>query len=304
VGGVANPWFCLVDKGRVNSDSVIIYGCGRGTAYLLKNIHDLGIDVNISCIVDSDPEKQNKTMYGYPVISPKELSEKYQKSDVIIGSTIYVNEITKNLLNAGFNAKQIFRRSLGERQYFCSDIMRSVQNEVFIDAGSFDGKTIEDFVMHFCEGSYRKIYALEPDDVNYSYTKQYIDNKQLENIELIHAGAWNHSGAMRFFPNKGASSQINSNGETVIKVVAIDDILRGDKATLIKMDIEGAELEALKGAYNTIKTYKPRLAICVYHKPEDIVSIPEYILKINSEYRLYLRHHRSESAVETVLYAV
>ena len=69
------------------------------------------------------------------------------------------------------------------------------------------------------------------------------------------------------------------------------------------MDIEGAELEALKGAEETIKRYRPKLAICVYHKPEDIVEIPKYILNINPDYKLYLRHY-SDNAGETVLYAI
>jgi len=78
----------------------------------------------------------------------------------------------------------------------------------------------------------------------------------------------------------------------------------GNKATIIKMDVEGAELEALKGAYNTIKNYKPRLAICVYHKPSDIIDIPGFILQINDGYKLYLRHHRADIADDTVLYAI
>lgn len=69
------------------------------------------------------------------------------------------------------------------------------------------------------------------------------------------------------------------------------------------MDIEGSEMEALKGAENTIGKYKPRLAICVYHKPEDIIEIPLKILELNPEYKLYLRHY-SYIHTETVLYAI
>ena len=69
------------------------------------------------------------------------------------------------------------------------------------------------------------------------------------------------------------------------------------------MDIEGTEMEALKGAEYIIKKYKPKLAISIYHKPEDIVEIPKYILNINPDYKLYLRHY-SDNAGETVLYAI
>jgi hypothetical protein len=70
------------------------------------------------------------------------------------------------------------------------------------------------------------------------------------------------------------------------------------------MDIEGAELNALRGAEKTILKYRPKLAICVYHKPEDIWEIPAYILSLHGDYRLYLRHYDICSPCETVLYAV
>ncbi|MDR1086700.1 MAG: FkbM family methyltransferase [Endomicrobium sp.] len=69
------------------------------------------------------------------------------------------------------------------------------------------------------------------------------------------------------------------------------------------MDIEGAELDALVGAKDTIRKYKPRLAICIYHKPSDIIDIPLYILSLVPEYKLYIRHY-STYKWETVLYCV
>ena len=86
-------------------------------------------------------------------------------------------------------------------------------------------------------------------------------------------------------------------------MAAIDEILQGEEATYIKMDVEGAELRALYGAEKTIRTYRPKLAVCMYHKPEDLVTIPQYIYSIRDDYRFYIRNH-SPYGIEMVLYAV
>ena len=91
-------------------------------------------------------------------------------------------------------------------------------------------------------------------------------------------------------------------GVNRIPVDSIDNVCSGDKVTFIKMDIEGSEMEALKGAENVIKRDKPRLAICIYHKPEDLYEIPFWVKETVPEYKLYIRHH-SNLQNETVLYA-
>lgn len=82
----------------------------------------------------------------------------------------------------------------------------------------------------------------------------------------------------------------------------MDDVV-DEKVTFIKMDIEGAEYEALLGAKETIQKNKPKLAISIYHKPEDIISIPKLIKSMVPNYRLYIRHY-SNADNETVLYAI
>lgn len=90
---------------------------------------------------------------------------------------------------------------------------------------------------------------------------------------------------------------------SVIETTSIDEILDGGEATYIKMDIEGAEYEALLGAKKTIKNYKPKLAISIYHKRCDIWEIPILLLSYNSDYKFYLRTY-SFSGNDTVLYAL
>ena len=95
---------------------------------------------------------------------------------------------------------------------------------------------------------------------------------------------------------------MSESGNIEVPVADIDSLVN-DQVTFIKMDIEGSEYEALKGAKNTIKMYKPRLAISVYHKLQDIWDIPKLILELNPNYKLYFRHY-SIAEDETVLYAI
>ena len=106
-----------------------------------------------------------------------------------------------------------------------------------------------------------------------------------------------------FTAESGGSSRVADNGTDKIYVDSLDNILQGKAVSFIKMDIEGAELKALYGCKNTLMKYKPKLAICVYHKIDDIVEIPLYLHDVVPEYIFYMRHYLVR-ANETVLYAV
>lgn len=122
-------------------------------------------------------------------------------------------------------------------------------------------------------------------------------------MKFIGKGLWHKKAVMRIGNGQSTwGSSVGSDGDSQIEVTTLDSEVGDDKVTFIKMDIEGSELNALKGARKTIMKYKPRLAICIYHKPEDIYEIPEYILSIVPEYRFWIRHYSSYTW-ETVLYA-
>ena len=109
---------------------------------------------------------------------------------------------------------------------------------------------------------------------------------------------------MHFNALNNSDSMIAETGETCIEVMPIDEAVDpSQRVTYIKMDVEGSELESLKGAKRTILKDRPKLAICIYHKPEDMLTLPLYIKSLVPEYKLYLRHH-SGTESETVLYAM
>lgn len=190
-----------------------------------------------------------------------------------------------------------------DNQYFCRDIIKLEDDEVFVDCGGYTGDTIESFIIN-ATGQYKKIYVFEPDPKILVQLKQNI--KDLDNIVVFNKGAYDMEGKVQFFNEKTGSSSIGNifefNEQTQIEVGKIDSLI-DDKVTMIKMDIEGAELKALEGAKNIIKRDRPKLAICVYHKKEDLITIPQYINSIADGYKFYLRAHM-EIASEVVLYAV
>ena len=153
------------------------------------------------------------------------------------------------------------------------------------------------------KGNYNKIYAFEPDENNYGLLKKTVNDNGIKSIELVKTGCWSEKTKLDFKSEGALSTLNNEKSDFIIEVDTIDNIVQNDAVTFIKMDIEGSELEALHGARETIIRNKPNLAICVYHKPEDLITIPEYISSLIPEYKFYLRHHQFVSW-ETVLYAV
>lgn len=123
-------------------------------------------------------------------------------------------------------------------------------------------------------------------------------------VRIIGKVTWSENKTISFDASSGGRSHISESGEASIEVLVIDDAIAFyEKITFIKMDVEGAELESLKGARYIIQRFKPKLAICIYHRDEDMYEIPLYIKELVPEYKLYVRHH-ANGASETVLYAM
>jgi hypothetical protein len=116
----------------------------------------------------------------------------------------------------------------------------------------------------------------------------------LSHIEVFPFGTWSERRTLSFSAKGNTSSKVCSSGEP-ITVVPIDDLVQtGERVTFIKMDVEGAELESLKGAEKTICRDRPKLAVCIYHKREDMVEIPLFIKKLVPDYKLYVRMHAND----------
>lgn len=187
------------------------------------------------------------------------------------------------------------------------------ENEVYVDGGCYTGDTAEEFVLKMQETKkkYKAVYSFEPEAENIQIAK---NNLSLyENIVFVQKGLWNEETTLYLKYNPTDADFIANylvlepDTETCeVPVTSLDtyfaDISKNDWPTLIKMDIEGSENEALIGAEKIIKEKKPRLMISAYHKPEDIYKIPQTIMKIRSDYEFQL-WKLGDGFVDMVLYA-
>ncbi len=186
-------------------------------------------------------------------------------------------------------------------QYF-PDVIKFDNNESLIDCGAYDGDTIQEFVKQL-NRKYDKIFAFEPDSDSYKRLLENIKKDHIKDVETYNKGCWSKRTVLKFSGFGGVTSTVSPQGNTSIKVDRIDNIVKKEAVSYIKMDIEGAELEALRGAKNVIINNRPKLAICVYHRPDDLITIPQYINSLVGDYDYYLRQHQYVSW-DMVMYAV
>jgi FkbM family methyltransferase len=211
-------------------------------------------------------------------------------------------DVVKNRLTF----QQSYKKSLDQQYFWISELGLDIQFDklTFVDAGSYDGKTILEF-LNFSKGKYYNIVSLEPDKDNFSKVLATLNESNLTKWEVLNKGLYSSTKELRFKASHSPGSRIQGDGDVVIETISLDDYFRENNPNelFIKMDIEGAELEALKGSEITIKKYEPIIAVCIYHSYSDLIDIPFHFMENFPHYKLFIRHHAFNSW-ETVLYAI
>lgn len=189
-----------------------------------------------------------------------------------------------------------------KNQYFPSDIVSLTDNEVFLDAGAYSGDTLEQFSIR-TNGAFSKYIALEPDPNSYQKLVHSVAKFPKGKVEVFPYAVGEENRILKFNATGGEGAAISETGTITVDSRRIDDLFYAYKPTYLKFDIEGAELGALKGARKIITDYKPKLAVCLYHLPDDIWTIPLLVKEYNKDYKLFMRTH-SLDGFEFVLYAI
>lgn len=201
-------------------------------------------------------------------------------------------------------------------QYFCLPHFQNVGEDYFVDAGAYVGDTTEKFIWGNC-GVFKHIYLFEPGKLQFQAMQRRMERLASEwafdsdSISMVNAGVAGRDGTACF--GTSSSQLVNTaiigsvpdsvGHQNSINIWSLDSyLMKGDKpATFIKADIEGMEVEMLRGSANIIKRHCPKLAISVYHHPWDLFAVIETVTSIVPEYIFSLRHH-STNLSETVLY--
>jgi FkbM family methyltransferase len=193
-------------------------------------------------------------------------------------------------------------------QYFADDLFTWSGDEWIIDGGAYDGDTVRT-VVRLHGDRFGHILALEPDPANFAQlqaTVAALSPAARAKLDCRQAALASEHGTLHLDATGTAASAANaapSAGTIAVSAETLDSLVDGARPTFIKLDIEGFEVDALKGARRTIERQAPVLAVCVYHKQDHLWRIPLLLCEWRDDYAFFLRPH-NEEGWDLVCYAV
>ena len=216
-------------------------------------------------------------------------------------------EIFKATINAKLTGKtKYLNASVCEKDEVYGQILHPESYEYYADLGAYNGDTIRELANY--SDKLKGVYALEPDRRTFKKLSLYAESEKRFEVFCHNCAAWNRSETLNFDGSGNRNSNVSGNSATLsgkkpIEIVAkpLDEILCGNRVDYIKYDVEGSEKEALYGSINAIQKYSPDLLVSLYHRSEDIFSLPKLVRKLG-DYKLYLRRFRYYPAWDLNLY--
>jgi FkbM family methyltransferase len=170
-----------------------------------------------------------------------------------------------------------------------------------VDCGAYTGDTIQSFIAE-TGNVYRKVHAFEADPAVLPELRTFIT--EVGSHAVLHTAAVGaHNGKVRFAGDGMGGGCLTDGSGTEVNCVRLDDALVHEKVSFIKMDIEGAELQALEGAHRLIWRHRPVLAVCAYHTPDHLWRVPLSLKSLAPDSLLFLRSHCADG-LDTVCYSV
>lgn len=184
-------------------------------------------------------------------------------------------------------------------EYVPADLPRFAGPLRIVDCGAFTGVAIHKFLRAGYE--VESFAAFEPDLDNFAVltARDWAIPRKL----CLPLGTWSSNTQLRFASDGSMASRLSDDGDKVIQCVAVDDVLQGEPVNLVKLDVEGAEIETLKGMKRIVTAQRPALLVSAYHAPEHMYEVIDLIHGWDLGYRFHLRVHEYNT-FGTVIYAV
>lgn len=217
-----------------------------------------------------------------------------------ISRAVYLN----NVLLRAHGDRSWFTRPAPEESYFLPGVFETSPADIFLDCGAFDGDTIRGLLAR--QPEWARIEAIEADALSFARLTDFVETLEpavQERIHLHQCAVGAENGRIRFENTGKAASTIADEGGIEVNLATIDALFSSTNLSIVKMDIEGAERDALLGGKNVFQRDNPILSVCAYHKQEDIWDLPLLMREICPDSKLYLRTHGGD-AIQTVAYAV
>lgn len=282
-------------EAEYGDDIVVVLAFGASYQELIDKIHDIAekhtlyvpdVPVTGQGIFNYDfcQKHESELNHVYSILAD-EMSRKVYANIInfkISGDIHYLDEVTtpKN---------EIYKK-----------IVKPNLNESYVDLGAYNGDTVKE-ILELTKGRYVDIYAVEPDKKNFKKLQRFSEG--MRNFNCYNCVAWSKDTQIPFNSKAGRQASVSTSGK-MTEARSVDSILDGKPATIIKMDVEGCEREAIWGSALTIRKYAPKLMVSLYHRNEDIYELPLLINMLNPGYNIYIRHQLYIPAWETNLYAV
>lgn len=187
-----------------------------------------------------------------------------------------------------------------KNQYIISELIDYGAIKSYIDCGAYEGDSLERFIRLGTDASY---YCFEMDHNIFEKLRSNVSKMTNKPIYLFPYGIGESTRSVSYISDTTGHSSICSSGTALAKIIPLDSIAFSEKIDFIKMDIEGAEENALKGATALIKHDHPILAISIYHNFSQFVNVIQIIKNLDPRYKIYIRHHKY-TLDDTVCYAI
>ena len=304
----AEKWGTLVDgipcispqELSLVSDPLVLIGVGHGTA-VARQLADMGVRRIVEASDLYLSSRAGTERINADTVA-EQVAECYDCFTDEYSRTVFFERLHGYChFETAYMPPRYYDAICRDNQYFQDDLIHFTGESVLVDCGAYTGDTLADFLRRGYP--FRKYIAYELSRQNYEMLR--------ENMRAADRGegmcvAYNYGTGERdekICYQEAVSSTTFAADGVEGEIVRLSGHLRDEPVSFIKMDIEGAEMGALRGAEDLIRRRRPDLAICVYHSISDLYEIPLYIHSLVPEYRLYLRHH-TPTAFETVCYAV